>query len=195
VDDHPVVVEGLATSLRRQPGLDVVGMAGTVAETRTIIDATSPDVVLADVRLPDGSIFEAMRAGGGLPPDGPAWIILSSFDAPQYVATAVRLGAAGYMLKTAPLDDIVDAIERAAAGLLTFTASQMRAIQASPRLSPRELEIVRLMAEGLSNDEIGMRLGIARRTVEKHLSRVFERFDVTTRTELAIRAQREGWLE
>lgn len=195
VDDHPVVVEGLAVSLERQPGVSVIGMAGSVAETRALIQATVPEVVLADVRLPDGLIFEAMRTDGGPQPGAPAWIILSSFEAPQYVATAVRLGAAGYMLKTAPIRDIVDAIERAAVGMLTFTASQMRAIQSRPTLSPRDLEIVRLMAEGLSNDEIGARLGIARKTVEKHLSHVFERFEVASRTELALRAQREGWLD
>ena len=98
------------------------------------------------------------------------------------------------MLKTAPVAELVDAIRRAAAGGLAFGVRPGRG-GAVARLSVRELDVVRLVVDGKSNDEIAGRLGIGAKTVESHLRRLFERFDIASRTELATRALREGWLE
>ena len=119
-------------------------------------------------------------------------VVLSAYDYPQYADAAVRLGAAGYVIKTAPLEELVDAIRRAAGGGEAFGD---RPARGAARVSPRELDVVRLVVEGRSNDEISAALGIGVKTVETHLRRLFERFQVASRTELAARALRGGWLD
>ena len=169
VDDHPVVRDGTAALLGTQPGLDVV---------------------LLDIRLGADSGLRLLQTQ--LPSPAPAIVVLSAYDYPQYAEAALRLGAAGFVVKTAPLAELRDAIERAAGGGMAF---QVRPQAGGARLSPREREVVRLVVDGRTNDEIGTALQIGVRTVETHLRRVFERFEVASRTELAARAIREGWLE
>jgi DNA-binding NarL/FixJ family response regulator len=122
----------------------------------------------------------------------PEIIVLTAYDYPQYADAALRLGASGFVLKTAPLPELIDAIRRVAAGGLAFG---VRPRSGAVRLSPREHDVVRLVANGRTNDEIGAELRIAAKTVETHLARLFERLDVSSRTELAMRALREGWLD
>ena len=122
-------------------------------------------------------------------------MILSSWDRPQYAAAAFKRGAAGYLLKDAPLVEIVAAIHKSAAGGLAFQARQLSSLRAVRTLTSREVEVVRLVADGLSNDEIAAKLGIARKTVEAYLTKLFEKWGFTTRTELAVWAEREGWLD
>ena len=98
-------------------------------------------------------------------------------------------------MKVAPLPEIVAAIHTAAAGGLAFEARQLASVRGTRTLTSREVDIVRLVAKGFSNDEVALRLGIARKTVEAYLSKLFERWGFATRTELAIWAEREGWLE
>jgi DNA-binding NarL/FixJ family response regulator len=202
VDDHPVVRDGTAALLDRQDGLTVVGTAGTLDEARALLADTPADVVLLDIRLGSdsglnllGPAMASTGRGGGARADRrpPAIVVLTAYDYPQYAEAALRLGAAGFVLKTAPLSELLDAIRRAAAGGLAFNVRPRVAPRA--RLSPRELDVVRLVVEGKSNDEIGASLSIGAKTVETHLARVFERFGVASRTELATRALREGWLE
>ncbi len=193
VDDHPVVREGTAALLAGQPNLEVVGTAGTVDEARALLEATDADVVLLDIRLGTDS---GLRLLGTERPDGraaPAIVVLTAYDYPQYADAALRRGAAGFVLKTAPLAELRTAIERAAAGGLAFSVRPRPG--ALPRLSAREHEVVRLVVDGRTNDEIGGALGIGAKTVETHLARVFERLGIASRTELAARAIREGWLD
>jgi DNA-binding NarL/FixJ family response regulator len=193
VDDHPVVTEGLASALRQSPDIEVAWTAGSLDGARRALAVHAPvDVVLLDVRLPDGSGLDLLP---GQREDRPAFLVLSSWDRPQYAAAAFKRGAAGYLLKVAPLPEIVAAIHKAASGGLAFEARQLASVRGTKVLTPREVEVVGLVAEGLSNDEIAMRLGIARKTVEAYLTRLFERWGFTTRTELALWAEREGWLE
>ena len=180
VDDHPVVREGTAALLAAQPGIAVVGVAGSIEEARAVVAGRPADVVLLDIRLGTESGLHLL--GVATAGDGPAVIVLTAYDYPQYAEAALRLGASGFVLKTAPLVELLDAIRRVAAGGLA-------------RLSERELDVIRLVVDGRSNDEIGARLGIGPKTVESHLRRLFERFDLASRTELATRALREGWLE
>lgn len=192
VDDHPVVRDGTAALLAAQPGLEVVGVASSLDEAVALVGSTAIDVLLLDIRLGTDSglrLLTTLPVGGS----APAILVLTAYDYPQYADAALRLGAAGFVLKTAPLAELLDAIRRAAAGGLAF-AVRPRAGNGG-RLSARELEVVRLVVDGRSNDEIGAALGIGAKTVETHLRRLFERFGLASRTELATRALREGWLD
>jgi len=189
VDDHPVLREGTAALLAAQPELEIVGVAGSVEEAETLLATTAIDVVLLDIRLGTDS---GLRLLSSAPADArPAIVVLTSYDYPQYADAAMRLGASGFVLKTAPITELIDAIRIAAAGGIAFRRRPVGAV----RLSERELDVVRLVVEGRSNDEIAARLGIGAKTVESHLRRLFERLDVASRTELATRALREGWLD
>jgi DNA-binding NarL/FixJ family response regulator len=194
VDDHPVVLGGLGTALEAQPDVEIVGRATTLAEARAAILAQRPDVALVDVRLPDGSGLEllerATEAGQ------PAFILVTTFDAPQYVEVAMEMGASGFLLKTAPIDEIVSAVRRVAGGGRVFAVDRSPAPRGERwyRLSEREREVIVGVLAGRTNDEIGGDLGVSTKTVEWHLSRLFERYDVASRVELAMRAEREGWL-
>jgi DNA-binding NarL/FixJ family response regulator len=195
VDDHPVVAEGTAALLRAEADLDVVGVAPSLDAARTagLFDAQSVDVLLLDIRLGTDSGLAALSANATASAGPrPAILVLTAYDYPQYADAALRLGAAGFVLKTAPLLELIDAIRRVAAGGLAFG---VRPRSGAVRLSPREHDVVRLVAHGSTNDEIGAELRIAAKTVETHLARLFERLDVSSRTELAIRAFGEGWLD
>jgi DNA-binding NarL/FixJ family response regulator len=191
VDDHPVVREGTAALLAAEPGIEVAGTAESIDEANAVIGRVEADVLLLDIRLGTDS---GLRLLGGTDTGGPAIIVLTSYDYPQYAEAALRLGASGFVLKTAPIAELLDAIRRVAAGGLAFSV-RPRGGGGLARLSERELDVVRLVVDGRSNDEIGARLGIGPKTVESHLRRLFERFDLASRTELATRALREGWLE
>lgn len=193
VDDHPVVREGTAALLAAQPGLAVVGTAGSLDEARAVLAHVEVDVVLLDIRLGNESGLGLLGTPDPPTAHRPAIVVLTAYDYPQYAEAALRLGAAGFVLKTAPLGELVDAIRRAAAGGLAF---QVRPpASAAERPTARELDVVRLVVDGRSNDEISLALGIGARTVETHLRRLFERLGLASRTELATRALREGWLD
>jgi len=122
--------------------------------------------------------------------------VLSSFDIPQYVASALRLGASGFLVKTAPLDELLDAIRHVAGGGSAFTADQLRVGQSEfVTTTRREGEILRLLLKGRSNNEIAREIGAASKTVEAHLAHMFDRFGVSTRVELALAAERGSWLD
>jgi DNA-binding NarL/FixJ family response regulator len=187
VDDHPVVREGTAALLGAQPGLRIVGTAASLEEAAALLDPTAVDVLLLDIRLGAQSGLTLLAADA----PRPAVVVLTAYDYPQYAAAARRRGAAGFVVKTAPVAELVEAIRCAAAGGLAFGCGS----DAAAALSRREREVVRLVADGRSNDEIGAALGITTKTVEGHLRRLFGRLGVQSRTELATRAVREGWLE
>ncbi len=196
VDDHPLVASGLQAALSAVPDIDVIGAVSTVSEAKSVIGREAVDVAIVDIRLGDGSGLELLGTGtaGGRTT---LYLILSSFDSAQYVDAALRLGASGFLVKTAPTGEIIAAIRRVAAGGSAFEG---RALSSLPGgrwrpLSPRDREIVAGVVRGRTNDEIGRDLGISRKTVEAHLSRMFDRFEVPTRTDLAVRAERERWLD
>lgn len=197
VDDHPVVRQGIGALLASQPEIEVVGSADSVDSALALLSRESIDVLLLDIRLGTDSGLRLLGEGPTGPdlaprPALPAVVVLSAYDYPQYAEAALRLGAAGFVIKSAPLEELIDAIRRAAAGGLAFA---VRPSRGQSHVSPREMEVVRLVVDGRSNDEIGGDLGIGVKTVETHLRRLFERFIVGSRTELAARAIREGWLD
>jgi two-component system, NarL family, response regulator DevR len=196
VDDHPIVLDGLRAALGDHEGIAVVAQASTLAEARQRVADPDVDVVLLDLRLPDGSGADLLLDLQGMA-SPPAVIVLSSFLTPQYVSAAITLGASGFLLKTAPTEEILAAVDVVADGRLAFSAEQLRASRnaAWAPLTPREHEIIAGVMAGRSNDELSADLGLARKTVEAYLSRLFVRFDVATRTELGIRAEREQLLQ
>jgi DNA-binding NarL/FixJ family response regulator len=187
VDDHPVVREGTAALLAVQPGLRIAGTAASIEEAAPLLDPSAVDVLLVDIRL--GTDSGLVLLAGDAP--RPAIVVLTAYDYPQYAAAARRMGASGFVVKTAPVAELVEAIRCAAAGGEAFGCAPDSPVA----LTRRELDVVRLVADGRSNDEIGAALGITTKTVEGHLRRLFERLAVQSRTELATRAVREGWLE
>lgn len=194
VDDHPVVLHGLVAALSTVDDFEVVARGSTLADARSIVARDDVDVLLLDIRLPDGNglevLGEAARRGR------PAVLILSSFRSRQYVAAALRFGAGGFLVKTTPLPELISAIRSVAQGRTAFTNEQIRDGQAGfVSLTEREQQIVRAVLAGRSNDEIALALGTSRKTVEYHLSRLYERFGILTRVELALRADHEGWLD
>lgn len=194
VDDHPVVLSGLGTALQTVDDIEVVGQGRSVVEARALAARDDVDVLLLDVRLPDGNGLDLLSELTDHA--GPAVLVLSTFKTRQYVAAALRFGARGFMLKTTPLEELIAAIRQIATGGSAFSPEQLREGRTGfVSLSPRERQIVALVIAGRSNDEIAAQLETSRKTVEVHLSRLYERFDVMTRLELAMRADHEGWLD
>jgi DNA-binding NarL/FixJ family response regulator len=136
---------------------------------------------------------ETIAGTTAAPPDQAAKVILwTAYDYPQYAAFARRAGASGFVVKTAPVAELISAIRTVAAGGTHFGTDADIGVTA---ITPRELDVLRLVSQGMSNDRIGGELGITTRTVEAHLTRLFERSGTQSRTELATRALREGWLD
>ncbi len=195
VDDHPATTQGLANLLATEPGLEVIGTATDAAQAQMLIQVEAPDVVLCDVELGGGNRgFELLEARSRTGAKAAAIVFLSSYDYPAFYALAWERGAAGYVLKTEPVSEIARAIRRAASGERSFDATAIMTAASHRRPSAREVELLALLAAGLSNDEIGRELGINVRTVESHLRRLFARYVVLSRTELAMLAVREGWI-
>jgi DNA-binding NarL/FixJ family response regulator len=190
VDDHPVFREGTAALLAREPDFTVIGVAADLESARAILASDpAPDVVLLDVRLGDENglaIVEELVARTAV-------VVFTAYDYPQYIHSAIRLGAAGFVGKSAPTEELLRAVRQAAAGGLAF---DRRRLGGEPvDLTAREVEIVRLLAGGSSNDEIGLALGITTKSVESAIGRIFSRTSTRSRTELAVRAVQEGWLD
>jgi len=192
VEDHPAIAEGLGALLRDEPDIEVVASVADGAAAERAIVAMHPDVVLCDLLLGDGSDgFDLMER---MVP-GPRFVILSAYSLPSYYRRAMDAGVAGFVSKTAPVEVIVGAIRTAASGGTTFTKEARHAARSAlQRPSGREGEIVRLVAEGLSNAEIAERLGLRLKTVESQLRRLFDRYDVASRTRLVRVAEQQGWL-
>ena len=189
VDDHPLVGQGVASLLANEPDIDVVGIGSSLSDAAVFLAAPMPpDVMLLDVKLGAESGLDLLPKARGATT---AIVVLTAHDFAPYLAAAHRLGAAGFVVKSAPFATLLDAIRRVAAGGLAFD----RRPQAEVSLTPRERSVVTNLLDGQTNDEIASALGITTRTVEAHLARLFERLGIGSRTELATRAIREGWLE
>ena len=192
VDDHPVVIGGIEAALSEIPDIEVVARAGTIADAEALLGRDDIAVVLLDVRLPDGNGLELLART--MHKSRPAVIVLASFEARQYVAAAIRFGAQGFVLKTGPTAELVEAIRAAARGGESFGAGEVAA-DGFVSLTPRERDLVGLVLAARSNDEIAATFKTQRKTVETQLTRLYERVGVGSRVELAIRAEREGWLD
>lgn len=196
VDDDTVVADGLAARLAQEPDIAVVGSATRLDVAVYRIARLRPDVVVSDVLFgesPDG-LDLAVRLAATLDAPPPV-LLLSSYAADYFQRSALQRGAAGYILKRATTADVCTALRIVAAGGTAFAASVVRPEGERPRPpSPRERQVIAAVSRGGGNDDIGRRLGITSKTVESHLSRMFARYGVSGRTELAVLAVRERWL-
>jgi DNA-binding NarL/FixJ family response regulator len=199
VDDHPVVRNGLTGMLASQADFDVVGEAADGAEAVTAVAALQPDVVLMDLRMPvmDGvDAIRAIRNGPAAPPV----LVLTTYDADADIVRAIEAGAAGYLLKDAPPVELYAAVRAVAAGGAplspTVAARLVHRVRDQPEtLSARELDVLRLVARGASNREVGRDLRISEATVKTHLIHAFEKLGVGDRTSAVTRAIERGLID
>jgi DNA-binding NarL/FixJ family response regulator len=193
IEDHPAIAEGLTALLRDELDLTVVGTARDSVEADRLIEAQTPDVILCDIRLAgtvDGLDILARHT------PGPAFIMLSAYSYPSYYVAAVEHGAKGYLSKMAGIEQILTAVRTVAAGGTAFSDHVRRAVRTALRPpTPREAQILALVAEGRANAEIAVDLSLKVKTVESQLRRMFDRYDVTSRTSLVRVAQRQGWVK
>jgi DNA-binding NarL/FixJ family response regulator len=194
VEDHPAIAEGLGALLRGESDVELIGTAGDVEAAAALIDRTIPDIVLCDVVL--GGERDGLRLlsdfGGRRKP---AFIMFSAYGYPDYYLTALEHGAAGYLLKMATISEVMGAVRTVAGGGKAFPTEIVRSMRrARRRPTPRQREIITLVADGRTNDEIAQRLAIHVKTVEGQLRRLFDRYDVANRTELVRVAEHEGWI-
>ncbi|MER6591954.1 response regulator transcription factor [Micromonospora purpureochromogenes] len=199
VDDHPVVRAGVRGMLSGEPDIAVVGEAASAAEAVTAVRAVRPDVVLMDLRMP--GVDGAAATANVLAVAPGTWVVvLTTYETDGDILRAVEAGAAGYLLKDASRAELVDAVRGAARGetvLAPSVAGRVLRQLRHPRpvmLSPREVDVLRLVAQGLSNGEIGLRLHITEATVKTHLLRAFAKLDVTDRTAAVTTAMAAGLL-
>lgn len=199
-DDHPIVRAGLVGLLDAADGIDVVGAASDGVEVVDLVEKERPDVVLMDMRMPrrDGDEATAM-----LRESVPATrvIVLTTYESDDVIMRAIAAGASGYLLKAAPEAELIAGIRAVAAGEVALAPSVARVLvgQAGrapevPTLTPREVEVLSHVAEGLSNREIGVRLHLGEATVKTHLLKAFAKLDVADRTRAVTRAMELGIL-
>ena len=208
-DDQAMVREGFGALLDAQPGLTVVGLAANGAEAVRLTGELKPDVVLMDVRMSvmDGLVATAQILGADSPEQRPRVLILTTFDLDDYVYEALRAGASGFLLKDAPGGELVHAVRVVAAGeallapsvtkrLIAEFASRRERHPGTPQgldeLTPRELEVLRLIARGMSNSEIGRELFITEQTTKTHVGRILMKLHLRDRVQAVVLAYESG---
>jgi DNA-binding NarL/FixJ family response regulator len=196
VDDHEALREGLARLLEAA-GLEVVGMAGTVASGRDLVELDRPDVALIDIRLPDGTGIDLARQLLAEDP-GQAVVLYTGQTDAELLYDGLDTGARGYVLKAGSADELVAAIERVAAGgsyvdpRLDRILLSPRATERLPALSPREREIMNLMAEGLTAERVGQELSVSVETVRTHVRNVIRKLHARNRVHAIALALERG---
>jgi len=200
VDDHELVRRGLTDLLGAEPDLELVGALSDGGQAAAAVVDLDPDLVLMDLSMPTMDGIEATRAVLAARP-ATRVIILTSFAEHARIQEALEAGAVGYLLKDAEPEVITRALRDAAAGGVPLSpraaaallpANRVRTVSQVSALSPREREVLALVATGLPNKSIGRRLGISEKTVKSHLTRVFVILGVNDRTSAALWAQRHG---
>lgn len=210
-DDHAVVRSGTRELLEQQPDLKIIGEASDGNEAVRLAGELQPDVIVMDVRMPAMSGVEATRQIKATYPNVKV-LVLTAHDDDEYVFALLQAGANGYLLKTAEIEELVRAIRTVAAGKSALApevtgkvVAQFTSGKSLPEvltetqenydgLTERELDILRLVGQGLSNKQIGKRLFISDRTVQAHLSNIFSKLNVSSRTEAVMYAVRKGWI-
>lgn len=204
VDDHPIVRAGIAGLLATEPDFEVVGEADSGEAALDLVSAARPDVVLMDLRMPGMGGVEATRRLTRLSTTPPRVLVFTTYEEDDQILAAIEAGANGYLVKAAPAEELAAGVRAVAAGqtvLAPSIAAQLvsRAHSgaegragSTPRLTPREVEILRLVGSGMSNPEIAGALFIGESTVKTHLLRTFEKLEVSDRTRAVTRAMECG---
>jgi len=200
-DDHEVIRTGLATLLAGTD-IEIVAEAATGKEAIEKAQECNPDVILLDIRMPDGDGLSTLEKLRTVVPDSYV-VMLSTYDNPTYIARAVALGASDYVLKGSSRDDLVTTINTAAAGESPSRAGELRRVASAMKvrqvidddevpLTQRETQVLRHVALGLSNKEIGRSLEISVETVKEHVQNILRKIAVSDRTQAAVWAVRKG---
>jgi len=206
-DDHPAFLEGLKRYLGDQDGLEVVGEARDGEEAVSLARDLQPDVAIMDISMPVVNGIEAASQIKEAFPDIAVLILSAYYDEP-YVISAMQAGATGYLVKTVDIGEIAAAVRALYAGETVLDAKATEAVikrlsaspsevsigEASQELHQREMEVLLLAAKGMSNKEIAQELSISIHTVQTHLSNIFTKLGVSSRTEAALFSLRKGWL-
>jgi two-component system, NarL family, response regulator LiaR len=206
-DDHTVVREGTRQILEQEPDLEVVAEAANGEEAIQMTGTAHPDVILMDVAMPNVDGITATKQIKALYPKT-VILVLSAYDDDQFVFSLLEAGAAGYLLKSVRGRELIEAIRAVYAGesvlhptvarkvLNKFVPSSGKTNKEKPTeiLSERELDVLRLASRGLSNQEIADKFNLSLRTVQAHFSHIFNKLQVSSRTEAVVRALKEGWV-
>jgi DNA-binding NarL/FixJ family response regulator len=205
VDDQPVVRVGFAALLNAQPNMRVVGEAADGAAALGLADELRPDVVVMDIRMPVLDGIEATRRIRAVAEPTPRILVLTTFDLDDYVYDALHAGASGFLLKDSPAARIVEAVSVVAAGDALLAPSVTRRLiadlaarrprrpsAAAAELTPRERDVLVLVARGLSNAEIAAELVLAEQTVKSHVSRILMKLGLRDRTQAVVYAYETG---
>jgi DNA-binding NarL/FixJ family response regulator len=199
VDDHALIRDGLRRAFEQTDDLEVVGEAASCEEALAMVRAFAPDVAVVDVNLGDGSGIDlakqlrAMRSDLGL-------VICTMYEGDEHLLGALEAGASGFVLKSAPAEDVVTAARQAATAPSSFTANDLagamrrRMMQPSVRLTPREGEILQQLAEGVSVAVLAQRLYISQSTAKTHMSKLYDKLGAANRTQAVMSAVRLGLL-
>jgi two-component system, NarL family, response regulator LiaR len=204
-DNHPAFREGLCRLLSDEKELEVVGQAGDGEEIVNLSKDLKPDVAIVDVAMPKLSGIEATKRIKETSPNT-AVLIVSAFNYQTYILASLRAGAAGYLTKDTPIRELVTAVRLAYAGdgiidrsaannIIRHLIADKDGKKDSLDLYPREIEVLKLTAKGMRNKEIAKELNISERTVQAHLSNIFNKLEVDSRTEAVLQALKEGWLD
>jgi NarL family two-component system response regulator LiaR len=202
-EDHAVLREATAELVDHQPDMEVVGQTGTGEDTVAEVRRVHPDVVVMDIAMPRLNGLEATRLITKEHPKTKVLVLTAHEDA-EHIIPLLEAGAIGYLPKTAGLNELLDAIRATSQGesvlpplvasvVIQHLAGKTEA-SAKPELTSREMEVLHLLAKGLTNHEIARQLSLSVRTIEAHLTHIYTKLDVSSRTEAALLAQRKGWL-
>jgi len=204
-DDQTLVRGGFRMILRAEPDIEVVGEAADGAEAIALAHELDPDVVLMDVRMPNVDGIEATRRITEVGERVPRVLVLTTFDLDEYVYEALRAGASGFLLKDAPEEQLVSGIRVVAGGASLFAPAVTRRLierfaNATPpapppalrELTPRELEVLRLVARGLSNAEIAAELVLSEHTAKTHVAHILDKLDLRDRVQAVVLAYESG---
>jgi NarL family two-component system response regulator LiaR len=206
-DDHAVVRDGTRQILEKEADMNVVAEAADGAEAIKLTASTRPDVVIMDIAMPNVDGIEATRQIKSMYPSI-AVLVLSAYDDDQFVFSMLEAGAAGYLLKSIHSHELIDAVRQVYAGESVLHPSIARKVlnrfvpatgktsgqKPTELLSEREIEVLRLATSGFSNQSIADDLSLSLRTVQAHLSHIFNKLQVSSRTEAVVRALKEGWV-
>ena len=205
VDDHPLFLSGVQQIFKRQPDFEVVGAAENAAQLAALLKHCRPDIILMDIEMPETNGLDATALVRRQAPDAKV-VILTGYDNPDLIFRALKIGAVGYLLKNTRAKELRDSLRRVAAGEVLLNpdlaakflrefrrdqeAEELRRLVQT--LTPREDEVLRLVATGASNREISGQLFISELTVKMHLARIFRKLQVNDRTKAAIVALKAG---
>lgn len=200
LDDHDIVRKGVQALLESEGDIEIVGEASTVADAKRLIPQLLPRVVVLDTHLPDGSGIDLCRELGSLAPESRV-LVLTSNDSEESIVAAMHAGAVGYVLKQVEGTSLLSAVRTIASGhslidpvlarrMITWMEQTSEAPDELAGLTDQQLRILSLLAEGLTNKEIGNRLYLAEKTVKNHVTRILAKLGVQRRTQAALLASR-----